>query len=713
MTNLITFNKTFKLKPLIAVVAIAFTNMGISNTANADDVIVENKSERTKVNEAIVLEEITVTGTKRKQKVQDAVQSVTVFEEEDTIGLQYGLDVFKFIPNTTVQSSNFLPTVRGLDGNGIATGGGGAVSGAKPRMTTYIDGVARSYNATPDGQGSFWDLEQIEIYKGSQSTQLGRNSLAGAIVQTTTDPKFKDEYAVQAGLHDEDLTYNLAFMANKKISDQVAIRLTGEGFDGKNFVDYSNTPFAGFTKSDTDDFGDEKYTRFRLKALVAPTAIPDLLVKLTLENERTATPYTRDIVQLNGRSRVSNPGSYGYYRGLNKLAAINATYQINDEWLFDGVLSYQHASTNFGPPLVGNPTPSDFLDFTFSTHETTFEPKLNYQSKDTRTNAVVGAYYFTRSRTDFGAPGSSFDLAAKDKASTKSLFADAAVQIDKHWDILLGGRLEKDQQKRDFEGFGGFFAFKLDETNNVFLPKIGTTYHYSDDASLSLLAYKGYNASGGGVSFVTLTPYTFNKETSLTTELVSRTQWLNKTLTANANIFYTQLKDTQVSAIGPAGPNDSINLNLDKAKTYGAELELSYQPTKKDRLFFNLGLLQTKIENFGSAANNSNNGNELGLAPNVTARIGGNTEVYPNLTIGGDVSYSGKRFNDYTNLKEDELDGFAVTNINARYQYKNATLTGYVNNLFDKYVLLQSFTAFNQGYANAPRTVGVNVKLDF
>lgn len=690
-------------KSILLAVIFALPQMAIAGSAKEED--------------SLQLEEIVVTGTKRKQTLQEAVQSVSVFEEQDTIGLQLGLEIFKYIPNTTIQSSSFLPVVRGLNGNGIATGGGGAVSGARPRMTTYVDGVARSFNATPDGQGSFWDIEQIEVYKGSQSTQLGRNSIAGAIVQTTKDPKFKDEYAVQAGVHDQDLTYNLAFMANKKISDQVAIRVTGEGFKGDNFVDYSpiksSSALTGLSGVDADDLSDEKYARFRFKALIAPTEIPDLLVKLTLESERTANPFTRDIVQLSGRDRKSRPNVYGYYRGFNSVAAINTLYQINDEWNFDGILSYQRTNTNFGGPQVGNPNLAQYLDFSFTSYETTFEPKLNFKSKDSRTGAVIGAYYFTRSRTDTGAPGSSFVLNAEDEASTKSLFGDVTYQIGPQWDILFGARLESDKQKRDFSAFSGLLTLNLDETNNVFLPKIGTTYHFSEDASLSLLTYKGYNTSGGGLSFVTFTPYTYAKETALTTELVSRTQWFNKALTANANIFYTRLKDLQVNAIGPAGVNDLIFINLDKAKTYGAELALNYQLTQKDRAFFSLGLLRTEIVDFGSAANNSNNGNELGLSPHITARIGGSSEVYPNLTLGGDISYTGERYSDFTNLAADKLDSYAITNLNARYRYKNATITGYVNNVFDKYAILQSFASTNTAYVNAPRTVGVNVKLDF
>lgn len=665
------------------------------------------------ISQEVTLEEIKVTGTKRSESLQTAVQSVTVFEEKDTIGMQYGLDVLKYIPNVTFQSGSLLPTVRGLNGNGIATGGGGAVSGARPRMTTYVDGVARTYSATPDGIGSFWDIEQVEVYKGSQSTQLGRNSMAGAIVQTTKDPKFKDEYAVQAGVHDQNLTYNTAFMANKKVSDQVAIRLTGENIQGENYIDYSDNQGTGLSNSDRSDLGDTKFTRYRFKVLIAPSAVPDLLVKVMLDSERNAHPYTSEMADANNGRNNTGAGNYSYYRSFNSSSAVSATYQINNQWSFDSILSYQRAHTNFGPPVVGNPNPADYLDFTFSVHESTFEPKLNYQSANSRTNAVIGAFYLTRSRTDTGAPGSSFALNAEDEAKTRSLFADSTIQLSDNWDLLLGGRYEHDRQKREFSAFAGLLSLDFKVTNEVFLPKVGATYHFTPDASLSLLAYKGYTASGGGLSFVTFTPYSYDKESAVTTELVARTDWLNHKLTANANIFYTRLKDTQVNAIGPSGPTDSIYINLDKARTYGAELMMGYQAGRNDKAFFSLGLLNTEIEDFGSAANNIYNGNRFALSPSVTARLGGYSEVYPNLTIGGDVSYTGKRYSDYQNTKADELDSYAITNINARYVYKNATFTAYVNNLFNQFAAYTLSTAFNQSQVNAPRIVGVNVKLDF
>jgi iron complex outermembrane recepter protein len=227
------------------------------------------------------------------------------------------------------------------------------------------------------------------------------------------------------------------------------------------------------------------------------------------------------------------------------------------------------------------------------------------------------------------------------------------------------------------------------------------------------VAYQGYNGGGGGVSFISSTPYRFQKETSQTIELVARTQWMDRKLTANANLFYTQLRDAQASGIGPAGPEDGIYVNIAKARTQGLEVDLAYRPNPRSKLQFALGLLDSKIVDFGSAGNDVNNGNELAFAPRVTANLGGSFEAMPGLTLGGDVAFVGERFSDYQNTSEDKLGSHVVANLNAQYRVGKVTVTGYINNLFDRFVQTSRTTSFNSAYVNSPRTVGVNLKVDF
>jgi iron complex outermembrane recepter protein len=668
----------------------------------------------TKKDEVQTVEPVVVTGTKRKQIQQETTQSIVVLTERDTIGMQNGFDVFLRLPNVVQESKQFLPTVRGLNGNGVAAGGGGAVSGASPRMSSYVDGVARTYGASPDGQGSFWDMAQVEVYRGAQSTLFGQNSIVGVIVQTTKNPVFKDEFAAQVGARDERTTYNAAFMFNKALGDRFAVRVTGEAADGKNAVDYGTFAGTGLTADDKDELGRLKYGRYRVKALYVP--IDQLSLKFAFEEERRRNPYPPDIAAISGR-REARPDVYGYFDSKNRIASLAASYEIGSEWTFDAVLSQQKAKTNFGPPVVGRADPAKFLDFTFTSNEIAFEPKLVYKSAQGRTGAVIGVYAKRRTRDDLGKPGSSFVLTADDRVTSRSVYADATIQFSSAWDLLLAGRYQDDQQKRDFSAFDGALAFGFDERNKIFLPKLGVTFHVSSDASFSVTAYKGYNASGGGVSFISFTPYLFKKETSETVELVSRTQWLDRKLTVNANVFYTQLKDTQASGVGPAGPDDSIYLNIAKARSQGLEIDLVYQLSKQSRINFALGLLNTKIVNFGSAANDDINGNQLPLAPRVTANVGVSVDVLNSLTVGGDVAFVGKRFSDFDNRPENRVGSATVANFHAQYRVGGLTVTGFINNVFDRLVQ-RSRTAGGAGfsgfaYINDPRTAGVNMKFEF
>lgn len=683
-----------------APLAVAITLATLSATS-----IAQESSSKTQLD----IEEIIVTGTKRAENIQDAVQSITLFKESDVVGLQSGFDIFDRIPNVVVQSGSFMPTVRGLDGNGIATGGGGAVSGASPRMSSYVDGVARTYGASPDGQGSFWDMQQVEVYKGSQSSQLGQNSIAGAIIQTTKDPVFQDEFSAQLGAHDEKTTLNGAFMANTAFGDNFAIRLTGEVVDGKNAIDYSKLPDPGLNSDDKDELDNIEFSRYRLKAKYL--ASDDLILKAAVEQEHSENPYGSDSVTLGSRREVSH-FNYGHYESTNTIKSLSAIYTLSNEWSADVVVSNQRAKSQFSGPQHGNPAPENYLNFSFDSDETALEPKLSFKSADSRTGSVIGAFYKTRDRQDFGKPGSAFALTADDQSKTASVYADMTLELSEQWDLLVAGRYEDAQQKRNFSAFGGLLKLDFDERNKVFLPKVGTTYHFSDDASVSLLNYKGYNTSGGGLSFVSFTPYLYKKETAQTTELVTRSQWLDRRLTVNANIFHTQLSNMQISAIGPLGPNDSIYINLDKATSSGAETELDFRLNDTWSTYLSVGLLDTEINNFGSAANNIHNGNELGLSPHLTARMGINYSQ-SNLQVGGGISHIGERYTDYKNLDVDKLDAYSVADIHASYTLNNITFTGYVNNLFDKYVTYASFTSSNSMNVNEPRTLGVNVKVDF
>jgi outer membrane receptor protein involved in Fe transport len=83
--------------------------------------------------------------------------------------------------------------LRGINSEGV-----GGPSGS-PLATTYVDGVPQTQNGARRGVNGTWDLQQVEVWRGPQSTIVGRNALAGAIQVKTNDPTMTWETAARFG----------------------------------------------------------------------------------------------------------------------------------------------------------------------------------------------------------------------------------------------------------------------------------------------------------------------------------------------------------------------------------------------------------------------------------------------------------------------------------------------------------------------------------
>lgn len=133
--------------------------------------------------------------------------------------------------------------LRGIISEGLTPGG-------TPLASYYVDGIQQTIQGTRRGSCGLWDTEQVEVYRGPQST------LAGAIYVKTKDPVFRFE-AVARGMGGEDELSTGAGMVNVPlIEEQVALRVAGEYQRSESAPDVSDIggPVLGFAFD--DDRGD-------------------------------------------------------------------------------------------------------------------------------------------------------------------------------------------------------------------------------------------------------------------------------------------------------------------------------------------------------------------------------------------------------------------------------------------------------------------------
>ncbi|BFM15105.1 TonB-dependent receptor [Maricurvus nonylphenolicus] len=151
--------------------------------------------------EEFSLEEIIVTAQKREQSVQDIPLTVSVVggESLEKFSITNATDLAKSVPGLSI-----APAPQGLSSpkvRGLGTGVGAET--LDQSVGLFIDGV---WSGRPrDLQAALFDVERVEVIKGTQTSQLGKNTSLGAIqvfsVRPTeeTEGYLKAEYDFELG----------------------------------------------------------------------------------------------------------------------------------------------------------------------------------------------------------------------------------------------------------------------------------------------------------------------------------------------------------------------------------------------------------------------------------------------------------------------------------------------------------------------------------
>jgi outer membrane receptor protein involved in Fe transport len=311
--------------------------------------------------------------------------------------------------------------------------------------------------------------------------------------------------------------------------------------------------------------------------------------------------------------------------------------------------------------------------------ELVFEPRLRFSSFAQRLQGFGGLYVF-RGRQDeaidlFG--GGVFD----DRTDTVAGFGEFTVALPQHLTLTLAGRLEREHRRR--LGQAGPFAIDLDETYNVFSPKVGIEWRAANGFSLGTVVLRGYNGGGAGFTYDSpFVSYTFEPEFVWTSESYVRADLRDGTLSLTGNVFYSRYDDMQLPF--DLNPDPSIWAfvvrNADAATTYGAEVGARWRPSSSWNLFANVGMLRARITEYPGS---SVEGHRLAQSPAVTTNVGAAYRHRSGLDVNVDVRASSAYFSSITNDPNGEVGAYALANLQAGYTIRRTRVFAYVNNLFD------------------------------
>lgn len=702
---------------------------------------------------ATQLEPITVIGEKVARSIQDTVSSVGVLTAEDIEdgGMLDINNAFERIVNVSSTFGGEGFSIRGINNNTVA---GGATTGSG-LASLYIDGAFIPSFGIRVGQKQLWDVEQIEVFRGAQSTVQGRNALAGAVVVHTKDPTF-------------DWTTDLRFNADNLSSRGLALAFGGPLIDNElafriAIDDQKSEGFISNPTLDDSEYGDSSNKLFRGKLLYKPAALAAFSALLTLSHSKnesgddvlaTQDPAGNPIDPFKHKV-FSNVD--GFENTDQNIMSLDLNYQLSANLRLESVTAYNR--TDYDRQDDDDQGAGGGNNLRSRDNETdTFTQELRLHFEQDRWRGLVGAYYFDQDQDDQSSFTSTIDLKPL-VGGLAPFYSDAfplarnadfdvdienwAVFADLEFDVTekisIFGGVRYDNEKQDYKnvqetvalaelpdpaGFGppfdGFIAatnaalnadlasrssdVNSDADFSAFLPKAGFTVNWDDDLSTSFTVQRGYRAGGADLSPGALNEY--DEEYTTNYEVAFRSMWLDNRLSLNANIFYTDWKDQQVLVEDAVIANLFHTQNAGESELYGAEIELNAQAATGLNVFVGVGFVKTKFKDFTTSGQDFS-GNSFINAPEWTASTGVSKRWFNGLIFSTDVTYQDSSYGDAANT--DKLDSRTIVNSRIGYELEHFSVSLFARNLFDEEYITRIQSRTNTVKVGEPRVIGIQL----
>ncbi len=689
--------------------------------AAADQVALEMEGAPLSADGSVLLDTIYVYGAKDATTLQDTSASVGVVTSKD---IDYGQ--IQYLPQSLRRLANVEKgatnntgiVIRGMNFEGFSPAGA-------PMGSIYVDGVLQSRYNSRFGARSLWDAEQVEVYRGPQSTLSGRAATAGAIYVKTKDPTFDTELILSTRFGNKDLAGG-AFIINTPISEDagLALRIAGEYEQLSTEIEYPD--YYGL--ANYDDFTTELSGNLRAKLLFAPDEMPDTQALFTYSyskdrpNERLVGPDIGD------RGDFYQFTTFAEYREIDvHNLGLEVTHEFSDALIFTSQTGLSHGIT--ARESIDNGTPNIDNEFYGTYYDTLFtqELRLNYdQDRWSWVAGLFGSYEYQDS--EFFARLTEWSIEQEqfyERWTTNlAAFGEATYEFVPGWKLTVGGRLDYLTEKTDetdlltYIGYSTSTATNTAEISEVnFVPKIVLTREFNEDHSTGFSFSQGFRTGGFYVDPVSGEAVSYDPEFANNYEIFYKGLFLDNRLRVNANLFYTQYTDQQIETYADPGvPTGTIVSNAASSFAYGFEFEPSYDVNDNLSLFASVGYLHTEFEDFYHSIYGDLEGEAFPEAPEWTVAFGGLYTFNNGFYIGGDAKF----LSDYTarfstNPPLDRMDSRFLVNLQAGIRRDNWEINAFAENLLnERYYTMTELDGVPQFAQIGPsRLFGVNLKAKF
>ena len=564
-----------------------------------------------------VLEDVMVTAERRVENIQDVPISVSPLEGERLDSLfEGGSDIQALatrVPSLYAESSNGRLTprfyIRGLGNSDFD------LAASQP-VSIIVDDVVLE-NVILKSFPLF-DLERVEVLRGPQGTLFGRNTPAGIVKFDTKKPsqEFGGDVTVSYG---ELGTKTAEIGVGGGLSDTVSARVSAIYHERNDWID--NT-FTG----QNDAMGGFAESAYRAQLLIEPSDKFSALLNIHGRYiDGTASIFRANVLGpgSNGFNSNYDRDSVSYDEGDNNPQHADGTggsvkldFKLGGNVTLTSVSAYETTKSRslgdidggFGAdflPFVGPcppgsspgdpciPFPSQTQDGIDDLDQFTQEIRFASQAND-RLFWQAGAYYFD---SKFSVTTTPFFVAATTLTHENTAWAAFGhVSYDVTDALTVTGGARYTDDKKDLTVQASPLPTDPQHVSDTNLSgDLSALYRVNDQFNVYGRLATGFRAptiQGRDIAFFG-SPSIAKSETITSIEAGFKSQLAGDRVRLNGSVFYYEIKDQQLSAIGGGG-NFVQLVNADKGTGQGFDLDGEFLVT--DNFLVTLGLSYTDTE---------------------------------------------------------------------------------------------------------------------
>ncbi|MGD1936105.1 MAG: TonB-dependent receptor domain-containing protein [Cyanophyceae cyanobacterium] len=656
---------------------------------------------------------ITVTAEKTPEDPRDVPVSLTVLTEDELEDSQINsisqvaanTPNFYFTPGDRVFT---LYSIRGLGNSSNIL--------VRDSVSFYIDDVPYD-NVHQFFPTELFDLEQVEILRGPQSTLYGRNSQAGVVNITSRPPSEDPELRGSVLVGNVGQRQAQLSMSTSIVPDTLGVRLSAtyrelDGFTENTFLD--------------NNAEDQSAIAGRINFLWTPSDRWSIDLNATIARTRDdASVYVG--VDQDDPFEVSRSDN-GKFDLDTTTQSLRVSY-AGDKVRFTSITSYSDTDYAY------NSVSDDFGSVTISDYDQSiFNQELRLQSSDPADPLqwIVGAFFQDRylrigDSLDLPPTGTDIGEATYDQ-TTYAGFAQVDYSPIEALTLTAGLRYEYWQEdlNRDAQVFRNPDGSEIpsefrpaaaidgsDIDGDVWLPRFAATYRLSPNVAVYGSVARGYRPGTHNYLALSDQELIVEPENSWNYELGVKTSWFDDRLGINLSAFYNDINKFQVLVLDNSFT--FADISNAEARALGVELELRATPFAGFDIIAGFGYTDAEFtDNTNPATGENFDGNQLIYAPDYTYNIAMQYRS-PNGLFGRlELQGIGTVFFDEAN--ESKEDPYTLVNARIGYEFDKVGVYLFANNLFNTEYVVLAFPGFSGDTIAAygdRRTFGIQVRAQF